>query len=188
MLVNNNSHMTTPNPEPSQPHPLLCMELRPEPTGDTEPEPAVMNKLETKTELTITPEPDVKSDQVREPATPSVPVGMLVEYEGKRKIPLILHKSKSSASLLVPPSSKSPVPQVIPPSFPLPPLLPITASSLATPLLFPFSPPAPCLTPLCCLDLHRVFQSPAPACRSPGSTSSCRDRLSTLAPPSLGST
>ncbi|ROL23514.1 CD81 protein [Anabarilius grahami] len=56
----------------------------PEPTTDKEPEAAAMSVPEPTPEPIITPEPepDGKSDQVCEPATSSISVGVLVEYEG----------------------------------------------------------------------------------------------------------
>ncbi|ROL23517.1 hypothetical protein DPX16_18785 [Anabarilius grahami] len=66
-------------------------------------------------------------------------------------------------SPLVLPRSKSPVSPKILPSLPLPHPMPITPCSLASPPLFPFSPSAPpLLTLLCCVDLPRIFWSPAP--------------------------
>lgn len=82
MLVNNGSQITicpteenttkpTPDPEPSQPPPTPCTE------------PAVMPAPETTVELIIAlePKPVGKSDQVHEQETPSVSVGVLMEFE-----------------------------------------------------------------------------------------------------------
>ncbi|KAL0181961.1 hypothetical protein M9458_021336, partial [Cirrhinus mrigala] len=68
------------SPASSLPHP---MEHLPEPTADKEPEPAMMLVPETTPEPIIAPEPEHNgnSDQVCEPATSSVPVGVLVQLE-----------------------------------------------------------------------------------------------------------
>lgn len=50
------------------------------PTADTEPEPASMP--EPMPEHNIAPEPNTMSDQMCEPVTSSVPVGVLMEFEG----------------------------------------------------------------------------------------------------------
>ncbi len=74
----------TPKPVTSQPS-SRCTEISPEPTPDGEPEPAMTREPELKpaTEPIVTPEPEPQefSDQVREPASSSVPEGGLVEIE-----------------------------------------------------------------------------------------------------------
>lgn len=61
----------------------ISTDIKPEPTADTEPELAAMPESELKPEpyIALEPEPN-KSDQVRELATMSMPVDILVEYEG----------------------------------------------------------------------------------------------------------
>ncbi len=66
----------THEPETSQPS-SRCTELLPEPTADGEPEPAATEPI-----IATEPEPQASSDQVREPATSSVPEGVLVVIEG----------------------------------------------------------------------------------------------------------
>lgn len=63
-------------------------DVKPEPTADTEPKPTTMSAPEVIPELKIIPEtePDNKSDQV--PATVSLPVDILVEYEGMEWSPV----------------------------------------------------------------------------------------------------
>lgn len=62
------------------------MEFKPEPTADTEPELAMMPMpvpVAMPEPITVPePEPENLSDQVREPASIFIAVGMLVEYEG----------------------------------------------------------------------------------------------------------
>lgn len=74
----------TPDPEPSQPPPLPCMEQTAEPTSDGEPRPAGMPELEAKIEPTISPkpEPHKESDKVCEPAILCITVGLHEEYKG----------------------------------------------------------------------------------------------------------
>lgn len=74
VLLNNRSAYTifsakdiinpTLDPEPNQPPPTPHTEQTPEPTADGEPEPAVINKPDKRTEPTIAsePEPHRKSD------------------------------------------------------------------------------------------------------------------------------
>ncbi|ROK87110.1 hypothetical protein DPX16_10250 [Anabarilius grahami] len=110
----------------------------PEPAADAEPKPAVLPAAETKTEpiIALEPEPDEESDQVQEPATSSVPVGVLVKYKGMKWRPGHISKTEgelhmasgnyykevekdiplSVPSPLVMPSSKSPVSPLVPPS------------------------------------------------------------------------
>lgn len=69
----------TSDPEPSHPPPTPCMERMPEPIADTE-SAMMAAPYETKTEPIIIPElePYGMYDQVIQPATPSVTVGVLV--------------------------------------------------------------------------------------------------------------
>lgn len=128
----------TPNPEPSQPPPTHGTEQTPEPNADSKPKPVMMHEPVKRTELIIAPEPEPhrESDQVREPATPCIAVGLLVEYmrawrKAPPKFPQLrvncswplrcLRKWKRmfpwfSIILLVPPSSKCPVSPLAPPS------------------------------------------------------------------------
>lgn len=56
-----------------------------EPTADVEPEPATIQapvRIETEPTIVLKPKPKETSDQVCEPATASVPEGILVEFEG----------------------------------------------------------------------------------------------------------
>lgn len=68
----------TLNPEPSQLTITPFKDRQPEPTTDTEPEPASKQVAEPKPEPNIAqePKPSSESDQMREPATE----GILVEY------------------------------------------------------------------------------------------------------------
>lgn len=74
----------TPYPESSQLSPTPCMEPLPEPIADTEPKPAAMLVPDTwhKPITAPEPEPGGKSHQVCEMAISSVPVGVLVKFEG----------------------------------------------------------------------------------------------------------
>lgn len=73
------NHTSEPEPKPAASYAL--MDETPGFTADMEPEPAAMSAPETTPEPIITPEPEPngKSDQVHEPATSFVPVGVLVE-------------------------------------------------------------------------------------------------------------
>lgn len=169
----------TPDQDLCQPPPPLCTDQTPEPTTDGEPEPAAMKEPGQRTEPTTTPEPEhhSESDQVCKPATSSVPVGLLVEYEGMDESPvqslasefmyydeLEEHIYLNLLPLLVLPSSKSPASPEIPPSLLLPPPLPKPASPWCLPPLVPFSSSAPSLsTPQCCVDAPQIFRTPAPA-------------------------
>lgn len=97
VLVNNRSAFTigptdyitcpTPGSEPSlPPH---CTERTPEPTADSEPEPAPMHRPVKRTEQTIAPEPEPhgESDQMLKPATLCVAVGQLMEFKGSEWSP-----------------------------------------------------------------------------------------------------
>lgn len=55
--------------------------VTPEPAADIEPEPAAIKEPEPKPEITLELEP-IMSDQVCEPATSPMPLGVLMEYEG----------------------------------------------------------------------------------------------------------
>ncbi|ROL27920.1 hypothetical protein DPX16_11050 [Anabarilius grahami] len=180
------------------PNPLQTQSPASHLPGDGEPKPASMYEPDKRTEPTIAPEPEPhsESDQVCEPATSSVPVGLLVEYEGMEESPAHtpIVETPSLVSPLVLPSSKSPVFPRIPPSLPLPPPLPITANSSASapPPLFPFSSSAPPLTPLCSTDPPQAFHkdplAPLPAAEAHHFPSARRPVDFTLSPPSLGST
>ncbi|XDV39127.1 hypothetical protein PO909_008410 [Leuciscus waleckii] len=98
----------------------------------------------------------------------------------------MIPSSKSLVSPLVPPSSKSPVSPEFPPGLPLLPPLPITASSSAPLPLVPFSPSAPPLTLLQCVDLPRVFRSPAPTSKEdPPAPPPVADSVTTTRPVDL---
>ncbi|ROL42500.1 Endoplasmic reticulum aminopeptidase 2 [Anabarilius grahami] len=65
--------------------------VKPEPTTDKEPEPTTMSAPELMPEPNIAPEPkpSENSDQVREPATSSLPLEVLMEYEGIKRALLV---------------------------------------------------------------------------------------------------
>lgn len=129
----------TLDPEPSQPPPTPCTDPMSEVIADGEPTmiPEAAPELEA--------EPNGHSNQVHEPATSSVPVGVLVEYEGMEwspttsegelhlasgkyyedleediprnvPFPLVPPSSKFPASLLVLPRSESPLSPLVLPS------------------------------------------------------------------------
>lgn len=64
--------------------------VKPEPTTDKEPEPTTMSAPELMPEPNIVPEPEPSenSDQVRELATSSLPLEVLMEYEGMKWSPV----------------------------------------------------------------------------------------------------
>ncbi|XP_077066029.1 uncharacterized protein LOC143720442 [Siphateles boraxobius] len=145
------------------------MNQEPEPTVDWENEPTTKTAPELKPEavFVLHPEPHREPDQVREPAKPSVQVGILVEYEGMDESPAYTSAAErelcqvyiecfeelveviplSLLSSLVPPSSKSPATLMVPPP------LPKQASPLAPPPLVSFSSSAfPLFSPFCCAN------------------------------------
>ncbi|XDV39905.1 hypothetical protein PO909_009080 [Leuciscus waleckii] len=150
------------------------------------------------------PEPNSMSDQVREPTTSSVPVGIIVEFEGMEWSPahttiaegelvkfsvLLFEEEGFLLASLVPASSKSPASLLALPSLQVSfvednTTQPISAASSTqanqsfSPPLLPPSSASLLFTPLCCADLPRVLWSTAPPASS---TSSCRARHSTSA-------
>ncbi|ROL51870.1 hypothetical protein DPX16_19389 [Anabarilius grahami] len=146
------------HPEPSQPTLMNSYEMMLEPTVNSETKPATMYKPEPerRTDPTIAPEPEPRqtSDQVREPATLSVPVGLLLEFKGM--------EPSSSAS-----SSK----------------LRQSDSPASTDSLQPLGTSSD-TTPLCGCALCLLFSIIAQASGSPGSISVNLSALSWLLPPS----
>jgi len=71
------------------------------PTLDPELEPTSMSTSEPTPEHNIAPEPEPNSvsDQVSEPATLSVPVGVLVEFKGMDWSPTHTHTAEGELSL-----------------------------------------------------------------------------------------
>lgn len=129
MVLKGNSWIMLTDLEPSQLPNIPFTDRQSEPTTDTEPEPASKQVAEPKPKPNTAPEPEPSSEsaQMREPATPSVPEGILVEYKGMRWSPAhtlaaegelcqvrmqFFEKTEKIIpcrlpSLLVPPSSKS---------------------------------------------------------------------------------
>ncbi|XP_016086355.1 sterol O-acyltransferase 1-like [Sinocyclocheilus grahami] len=153
---------TQHEPEPSQPLPPSCTEGLPEPTADGEPEAARGEA----TAPAIAPEPEAvdAADQVCEPATPHVPEGILVEYEGMDRSPAHAPTTEGEPPL----ASGNVVDYFLdcPESLPLPPPLHISASSFALSSLVPVNLSAhPQSAPSWSLFSLWVFQSPAPPWR-----------------------
>ncbi|ROL53998.1 hypothetical protein DPX16_15596, partial [Anabarilius grahami] len=182
VLVNNESPFTiclteespTPDPEPSQPPPHPGQRLCQSPP-------------QTRSTIALEPKPNGMSDQVRQPATSSVPV----EFEGmdgalptllplrlscswplcnimriwKKKFPspLFPRSSKSPVSPLVPASSKSPVSPLVPPSSksPVSLLVPPSSKSPVSPLVPPSSKSPVSLKFLPSLPLPPPLPTPA---------------------------
>ncbi len=71
------------------------MELLPEPTADVEPEPVA-----TEPTIPTEPEPLSSSDQVREPATLSVPEGVLVVIKGLEGSPVHIPVTEGELQLV----------------------------------------------------------------------------------------
>lgn len=101
----------------------------------------------------------LKTPTAEQTTTTAVQMGLKASFPSS---PLVPPSSIPPAFPLVPPSSMSPASPVIPPSLPLPPPFPKTASPSSPSPLAPFSHSTPPLTPICCVDLSRVFRSPAP--------------------------
>lgn len=65
--------------------------MKPEPTTDVELTPAMMNgpepTIRTEPTIALEPKPHCESDQVCEPATTCVIMGLLMEFEGMEENP-----------------------------------------------------------------------------------------------------
>ncbi len=158
----------TPKLETSQPS-SRCTELLPEPTADVEPEPAA-----TEPTIPTEPEPLSSSDQVREPATLSVPEGVLVVIKGLEGSPVHIPATEGELQLV----SGSYIEElldifntdlidwfgeVLPctPESPTSPLVPSSPESPAPPLVLPSSCP-PVFPPNLPLPLPLKQDSPSP--------------------------
>lgn len=85
---------TTVNSAPTATVATSTTNVKPETNTDKEPEPTTMYMPQPTPEPLFTPEPNKMSDQVHEPATLPVPVGVLVDYEGMEWSPVSTAKVK----------------------------------------------------------------------------------------------
>ncbi|XDV17555.1 hypothetical protein PO909_023395 [Leuciscus waleckii] len=164
----------TPHPETWQPPTTIVMEIMHEPTTDRVPEPGSREAL-----------PPRESDQVCVPATSTIPVGLLVEFEGMEwnpahttgveemlsPISVEIHgmdEFKENAALCVPIPSGPAQPQFPYISVgsiqfrvsrvPIQPPSTKTKSASALLSLVPSSSPTSPSTPLCWIDAHLNLQ------------------------------
>lgn len=163
----------TSHPEPrapesdqmSEPAPVSALNL--ELLSVPEHEPAIQISPDTQHEPStdMEPEPNAMSDQVREPAPMSIPLGLSVEPMGFNLLTPLLSlvppSPKIHLSLLAPPNLKSPSSLLVLPSLPLPPPLTMPSSPTFTgsTVLLWFCPP-PSLQLHLCPHSQPFFSSP----------------------------